>query len=265
MTITLAAVYAPIGLQGGLTGSLFREFAFTLAGAVVISGVVALTLSPMMSAYLLKPGDEDKGFPKMVAGVFSRLRAGVRARARHHPCQPRFCLRGLGGDRHLRRAHDHAGAHRTGARRGPGGHLRIRDHGRRLHAGPEPALRRRRQQGVLQFPADGLRIPADHADVRNRGAGRQALGAAEGADRPDAAASPGEGLGHSRPPVLPRPAAADTRGRQFPGRSGALGHGRPRPDPAVRAAAAPTTRRRAGCSPFRRCSTRGTTSRSPRL
>ncbi|HKQ68478.1 MAG TPA: efflux RND transporter permease subunit, partial [Polyangiaceae bacterium] len=54
MTITLAAVYAPIGLQGGLTGSLFREFAFTLAGAVFISGIVALTLSPMMSSRLLK-------------------------------------------------------------------------------------------------------------------------------------------------------------------------------------------------------------------
>src|SRR5207249_2270899 len=50
MTITLAAVYAPIGLQGGLTGALFREFAFTLAGAVFFSGVVALTLSPMMSS-----------------------------------------------------------------------------------------------------------------------------------------------------------------------------------------------------------------------
>ena len=48
MTITLAAVYAPVGIQGGLTGSLFREFAFTLAGAVIVSGVVALTLSPMM-------------------------------------------------------------------------------------------------------------------------------------------------------------------------------------------------------------------------
>ena len=48
MTITLAAVYAPIGIQGGLTGALFREFAFTLAGAVIVSGVVALTLSPMM-------------------------------------------------------------------------------------------------------------------------------------------------------------------------------------------------------------------------
>jgi multidrug efflux pump len=53
MTLTLAAVYAPIGLMGGLTGALFREFAFTLAGSVVVSGVIALTLSPMMSSLLL--------------------------------------------------------------------------------------------------------------------------------------------------------------------------------------------------------------------
>src|SRR5262249_37571824 len=62
MTVTLAAVYAPIGLQGGLTGSLFREFAFTLAGAVTISGVVALTLSPVMGSRLLRAGDSEKGF-----------------------------------------------------------------------------------------------------------------------------------------------------------------------------------------------------------
>ena len=53
MTITLAAVYAPIGLMGGLTGALFREFALTLAGAVVVSGIVALALSPVMSSFLL--------------------------------------------------------------------------------------------------------------------------------------------------------------------------------------------------------------------
>src|SRR5437868_10100860 len=52
MTITLASVYTPVALQGGLTGSLFREFAFTLAGAVIISGIVALTLSPMMGSKL---------------------------------------------------------------------------------------------------------------------------------------------------------------------------------------------------------------------
>ena len=75
MTITLAAVYTPIGLQGGLTGSLFREFAFTLAGAVAISGVVALTLSPMMSAKLLKPGIQDHGLAGRIARDFKRIRA----------------------------------------------------------------------------------------------------------------------------------------------------------------------------------------------
>jgi multidrug efflux pump len=74
MTITLAAVYAPIGLQGGLTGSLFREFAFTLAGAVFISGVVALTLSPVMSSKLLDAGHENKGLTGRINRGFDRLR-----------------------------------------------------------------------------------------------------------------------------------------------------------------------------------------------
>jgi multidrug efflux pump len=75
MTITLAAVYAPIGFQGGLTGALFREFAFTLAGAVTVSGVIALTLSPMMSAYLLKDHEhEDQGFSGRINRGFDRLR-----------------------------------------------------------------------------------------------------------------------------------------------------------------------------------------------
>ncbi len=75
MTITLAAVYAPIGLQGGLTGTLFREFAFTLAGAVTISGIVALTLSPMMSSKLLKPGISERGFAGKVSRDFARFTA----------------------------------------------------------------------------------------------------------------------------------------------------------------------------------------------
>ena len=75
MTITLAAVYLPIGLQGGLTGSLFREFALTLAGAVTISGVVALTLSPVMSAHLLRRDAEERGFAGHITRQFGRLRA----------------------------------------------------------------------------------------------------------------------------------------------------------------------------------------------
>ncbi|MGZ6028387.1 MAG: efflux RND transporter permease subunit [Myxococcaceae bacterium] len=74
MTITLAAVYVPIAFQGGLTGSLFREFALTLAGAVTISGVVALTLSPMMSRYLLHAGGEHEGFAGVINRGFDRIR-----------------------------------------------------------------------------------------------------------------------------------------------------------------------------------------------
>ncbi len=75
MTITLAAVYAPVGIQGGLSGALFREFAFTLAGAVIISGVVALTLSPMMSSRLLRAGDTEHGFAGMINRHFEVVRS----------------------------------------------------------------------------------------------------------------------------------------------------------------------------------------------
>ncbi|PYT06924.1 MAG: multidrug efflux protein, partial [Acidobacteria bacterium] len=74
MTITLATVYAPIGIQGGLTGALFREFAFTLSGAVIVSGVVALTLSPMMGSRFLRAGDTERG----LAGWVNRRFDGVR-------------------------------------------------------------------------------------------------------------------------------------------------------------------------------------------
>jgi len=76
MTITLAAVYAPIGIQGGLTGTLFREFAFTLAGAVIVSGIVALTLSPMMGAKLLKPAVTERGFAAWINRRFENVRNG---------------------------------------------------------------------------------------------------------------------------------------------------------------------------------------------
>jgi multidrug efflux pump len=74
MTITLAAVYAPVGIQGGLTGALFREFAFTLAGAVIVSGIVALTLSPMMGSKLLRAGDTERGFAGWINRRFESVR-----------------------------------------------------------------------------------------------------------------------------------------------------------------------------------------------
>ena len=78
MTTTLVAVYAPIGFMGGLVGTLFTEFAFTLAGAVVISGVVALTLSPMLSAKVLKPAGAPGRFEHAVERFFTRLANGYQ-------------------------------------------------------------------------------------------------------------------------------------------------------------------------------------------
>jgi multidrug efflux pump len=74
MTITLAAVYAPIGFQSGLTGALFREFAFTLAGAVFISGIVALTLSPMMSSALLSERAHEGRLTRAINRGFDGIR-----------------------------------------------------------------------------------------------------------------------------------------------------------------------------------------------
>ena len=82
MTITLAAVYAPIGLLSGLTGTLFREFAFTLAGAVIISGVVALTLSPMMCSLFLTREMSQGRFARIVDRAFSRRHRLVSPRLR---------------------------------------------------------------------------------------------------------------------------------------------------------------------------------------
>lgn len=74
MTITLVAVYAPIAFMTGLTGALFKEFALTLAGAVVVSGVVALTLSPMMCSKILKHNPDKRGLAYRIDATFDALR-----------------------------------------------------------------------------------------------------------------------------------------------------------------------------------------------
>lgn len=74
ISVVLIAVYAPIGFMGGLTGALFTEFAFTLAGAVAVSGVVALTLSPMMCSKLLKVSNNNGGFVHFIDKQFEKLR-----------------------------------------------------------------------------------------------------------------------------------------------------------------------------------------------
>lgn len=74
MTITLAAVYAPIGFMGGLTGALFKEFAFTLASSVIISGVIALTLSPMMCSRILSKEVSSGKFARFLDNIFNKLK-----------------------------------------------------------------------------------------------------------------------------------------------------------------------------------------------
>ncbi len=76
MTITLAAVYSPIALLGGLTGALFKEFALTLAGAVIISGIIALTLSPMMCSRLLRPAGHGSRMAGWLDRRFTSLQHG---------------------------------------------------------------------------------------------------------------------------------------------------------------------------------------------
>src|SRR5207302_6739857 len=83
VTLTLAAVYTPIGFLGGVTGTLFREFAFTLAGAVIISGIVAVTLSPMMCSLLLSRTSSQGWFARLIDRGFSRLADSYGRRLQH--------------------------------------------------------------------------------------------------------------------------------------------------------------------------------------
>src|SRR5690606_20878949 len=80
MTIVLVAVYVPIGFQGGLTGALFTEFAFTLAGAVTVSAVVALALSPMLGSRFLKSEHGGNRFVDFIDGLCDRLDRGYERR-----------------------------------------------------------------------------------------------------------------------------------------------------------------------------------------
>lgn len=91
MTITLAAVYTPIGFIGGLTGALFKEFAFTLACAVIISGVIALTLSPMMCSKVLSADTSNEGFVHFLDKLFNKLK-GVYQKTLHSLLETRAII-----------------------------------------------------------------------------------------------------------------------------------------------------------------------------
>ncbi len=145
MTITLAAVYAPIGLQGGLTGSLFREFAFTLAGAVTISGIVALTLSPMMASRLLKAGMTEHGFAGKIERDFKKIRNTIRQITQQHSQCPSSSIYGVDCREPADYPHVHHVGQRAGACRGPGGHFRYPRCSRQFHPRPDQSLCRSSQ------------------------------------------------------------------------------------------------------------------------
>ena len=138
MTITLAAVFAPIAFVSGLTGALFREFALTLAGAVVVSGIVALTLSPMMCSMLLKAkreGESGGGLTGWLDRRFEGLKRPLSAALARDPQLPAGDDPGA-GRRHCRdRPHVYDHAARAGAGRGPG---------HPFHHGQDAAIRQSR-------------------------------------------------------------------------------------------------------------------------
>ena len=202
MTITLAAVYAPIGFLGGLTGALFREFAFTLAGSVIVSGVIALTLSPMMCSVLLKQ-EEPGWFAKKVDRVFGAVtRWYGRQLDRSLDYRP---ITGAvrGRDPRPRRVPVSEHGQGTGAR-GRSGHsvrggegAEIRQHRLRRF------LRRAHGQGV--FPVSGNRSPVHHQRYQ-RPEQRHRRHAAEAVGRTQAFVDPAEAAGPGR--------AQQDRGRQ---------------------------------------------------
>ena len=186
MTVVLIAVYVPIGFQKGLTGALFTEFAFTLAGAVTVSAVVALTLSPMMCAKFFR-SEQDNGRFVLVHRPPVRARA---ARLQAHAAQHARHQVGGGGDGlHPAAGHRRAGRDRTvgaGAGRRPG-HRRRAD--RRRAERHRRADERLRQADVrCRQDAAGIRadVPAHrraHAPTRASAACCSSRGATAAAAR----------------------------------------------------------------------------------
>ena len=161
MTITLAAVYAPIGFLTGLTGALFREFAFTLAGAVIISGIVALTLSPMMCSLILKGHGSQGRFANLIDRTFTRITGWYGRRLDHSLELPAGDGAVRGGGAGADRLPVHAHPVRAGAGGGPG---------HRVLAGQGAAIRQPRLCRRVRGPArPGVRVvPRDGHAVRHQ-------------------------------------------------------------------------------------------------
>ena len=203
MTITLAAVYAPIGFVSGVTGVLFREFAFTLAGAVIVSGFIALTLSPMMCSKLLSREKSEGWFARKLDSAFLSLRRAYKRRL-HSSLNFRALTlldpgRRAGADRrHVR--HDPARA-RSG---GGSGHSALADQDaadrqpRLYRAGDEAAVRRRARDAGNLARVHHQRLR--RRPQRLRRLSPQTLGREE--------QDPEAGSGRAQPEIPRRPAGA---------------------------------------------------------
>ena len=215
MTVVLIAVYVPIGFQGGLTGALFTEFAFTLVGAVTVSAIIALTLSPMMSSRLLRahsPGarDWESRLVALHRPQVRRAASPLPALAARQPELP-------AGHGDLRG--DHPGQHlfllhrledRTGAAGRPGRDHHVRHLGAECDAGAAPAVRPAGLQGLRQLSGNRARVPARRAGPGHLRHGAEAVGPAHAHHRRVAADRAADAGQHRRqrivafqPPPLP--------------------------------------------------------------
>ena len=252
MTVTLATVYLPIGLQGGLTGSLFREFAFTLAGAVTISGIVALTLSPVMSARILKPGMEERGLAGKITRDFDRLKnaygrlldATLAARPAVYAVWIAVSLAAV--PMFIMSAKELAPVEDQGVIFG------ILDASANSTLDQNRIFSAEANRVFHSEPETDFTFQITFPELRVRRDGRQAVGRAEAEHLPDPARGPAEAAEDPRDPDLPDDAAGPPRRRRFPGGIRPGVDGGNRGDPGVRPANCRGKPCRAGCSPSRR-------------
>ena len=224
MTITLAAVYAPIGFLGGVTGTLFREFAFTLAGSVIVSGVIALTLSPMMCSVFLKNAEEGR-FAKLVNRVFGAMTRWYGRKLDrsldYRPITGLFAVTilGLVGFLYMHTSKELAPRGRPGHRvRGDQG-AEIRQH--RLHR----LLRREDRQGVREVSRDRPALrPERHHTVRRAASpaccSSRGMSASASSQQAEAAGAGGAVEDRGRQRLRVQPAAAARRSRRSAGADG---------------------------------------------
>ena len=208
MTVVLAAVYVPIGFQSGLTGALFAEFAFALIGAVTISGIVALTLSPMLCSRLLKAPDPERGgwearLTLFIDRQFHRLRGVLRTLAAR---QLEYAAGDAGVRRH--RAFEHLfpvrqRQDRAGADRGPGRRHHPIGRGAQRHLAAAPDVFAPGLQDLRLASGDRARLPARRSRPVDRRLGDETLGSARANHQYAAAHHPaggrqGRGRAHRR-------------------------------------------------------------------